>query len=335
MYNAEQTITKCLNSIILQTYTNFEVIIVDDGSTDGSYECSLKIINGDRRFKIIRQPNSGVSKARNRGIENCSGEFICFVDSDDWLEADALETLVNNSEDVDMVFSNFYYEYENNFSTIGIISQNRIKKDHIRSYPLGILVPETTEYYDGVTVSAMGAACGKLVRRSIITENHLSFNEKLPLGEDGLFHLQCFLHSNDIIILSKPTYHYLQLGTSAIHRYRPDVHENCNLEFYNSFLSEAGRIDDKFKDEYKELISYRCYLSLISLFVFNEYNNLSFLKKYKLLRQYLRNSSIYDIKGHIPKSIHFAKQVELLFLKHKVCSMLILLYYIRKKIKSK
>lgn len=334
MYNAEQTIVNCLNSIKSQSYKNFEVIIVDDGSTDNSYACCLETINEDNRFKIIRQPNYGVSKARNNGLDHSIGEFVSFVDSDDWLEPDALEVMVNNSDNVDMVFSNFYYDYGEAYKKVGTVSRNGIKKNEIKSFPLGLLVPEASLYYDHIIVSAMGAACGKLTRRALITENNISFNEKLQLGEDGLFHLQCFLASNDVIILSKPTYHYVQINSSANHRYRPDVHENCNSEFYRCFIQEAKKVEKRYQEEFKVLISYRCYLSLISLYIFHPSNKVSLRRKYLLLKHHLRSSKIYDITGAIPKSIHFAKRVEIYLLKHKACMLLILYYTLRKKIKS-
>ena len=86
VYNVENYIEKCLNSIVNQTYNNLEIIIIDDGSTDNSIAIAEKIAENDKRIRIISQVNQGVSSARNLGLDNASGEYILFIDSDDWLD---------------------------------------------------------------------------------------------------------------------------------------------------------------------------------------------------------------------------------------------------------
>ena len=128
MYNSEKSIERCLNSIKLQTYHNYEIIIIDDGSTDGSLlVCEkFKKINDKILFKIIKQKNKGPSAARNIGIENASGKYIIFVDCDDYLEEDFIEKLLNNHEEKVMVRSNYKVKKNNKILEIkhekGVVS---------------------------------------------------------------------------------------------------------------------------------------------------------------------------------------------------------------------
>ena len=110
VYNVEKYLRKCIDSIINQTYKNLEIILVDDGSPDKCGEICDEYAKKDNRVKVIHKKNAGVSSARNDGIDNATGEYIIFVDSDDWLEDNAIEIMVDklNEYDYDCVFCNFY-----------------------------------------------------------------------------------------------------------------------------------------------------------------------------------------------------------------------------------
>ena len=96
VYNAEKTLRRCLDSILRQTFSDYEVILVDDGSKDSSLDICKSYCAKDKRFSVLHQENSGVSKARNRGLDSAKGNYICFVDSDDTITSDYLEQ-VNNA----------------------------------------------------------------------------------------------------------------------------------------------------------------------------------------------------------------------------------------------
>ena len=113
VYNTAQYLDQCLESVLVQSYTDWECIVVDDGSTDNSGEICDKWGKRDSRFVILHQKNQGVSAARNKGLERCKGEYICFIDSDDWVEPTYLSHLydgMKNNEGVDMVVSGFIFE---------------------------------------------------------------------------------------------------------------------------------------------------------------------------------------------------------------------------------
>lgn len=108
VYNVEKYIRQCLESVINQTYKNIEIIVINDGTKDGSMKIVEEYLE-DKRIKIINKNNGGLSSARNKGIEEATGEYIYFLDSDDWIEKDTIEVLVKNSKDVDIIEANFFY----------------------------------------------------------------------------------------------------------------------------------------------------------------------------------------------------------------------------------
>ena len=126
VYNVENYIEKCLNSIVNQTYNNLEIIIIDDGSTDNSIAIAEKIAENDKRIRIISQVNQGVSSARNLGLDNASGEYILFIDSDDWLDLEtckiALDTMIKH--DADVVMWPYISEYPLN-SKVNLFFENK------------------------------------------------------------------------------------------------------------------------------------------------------------------------------------------------------------------
>ena len=113
VYGVEKYISQCLESVINQSYENIEIIVVNDGTKDNS----MKIVEEyllDERIKIINKENGGLASARNRGIEEATGEYIYFLDSDDWIEVNTIEVLVEESNNLDIIYSNFWYFDEKN-----------------------------------------------------------------------------------------------------------------------------------------------------------------------------------------------------------------------------
>lgn len=112
IYNTASYVKKCIQSIMDQTYEKIEVILIDDGSMDGSDMICRSFLKKDKRIKYIRQENSGVVRARMTGIDQASGEYLLFIDSDDWIDSDMIEHLVGNIEEADMVTAGVHYEVQ-------------------------------------------------------------------------------------------------------------------------------------------------------------------------------------------------------------------------------
>lgn len=333
VYNGEKTLKKCLDSILSQTYPDFEVILVNDGSTDNSLEVCEAYVKKDKRIRLFSQPNKGVSGARNLGIKESKGDYLTFVDCDDWIEPMMLSKMkgLMDLTNVDIVYMNFIYEYGQS-QCVGALYPSPLRKKDIPSYPLAILLPEASNYYDNVKQDhdIFGAACGKLIRKSLL-ENKIWFNEKLTVAEDCLFYLDCFVKSRDIYIDSSPVYHYVISQNSANHKMRNNIVQQGEC-FYKCYSEFSKKLRDTDVELFNNLVKYRCYNELITRGIDHMSNNNSFRNKYKELSICLQNP-IYSYTGKIPEFVNVFKRVEIFSLKHKLCMFLLLLNKIRTLLK--
>ena len=209
VYNVENYLRKCLDSIMAQTYKNIEIIVVNDGSTDTSGEICKEFSGMDHRIIYIEQENAGLSAARNTGLNNMSGDYVTFVDSDDWIEQDYIETLykkiveyqadisVGNyysyNEDEETYYFHIYGDsyYEKVYDNISIF-ENLYESQEMKSF-------------------ALISAWGKLYKAKLF--DYLRF-EKGKLGEDGYFNQKMYLSVNKVVYLNKGLYAYRQRSGS-------------------------------------------------------------------------------------------------------------------------
>lgn len=195
VYNAERYISKCIESIIEQAFKDFEIILIDDGSTDGSGLICDGYANKYSNIQAIHQSNSGVSSARNLGIAQSKGTYLTFVDADDYVGPDFLYRLTQGP-DFDFVYAN---------SCI-------IGKDHPciveEEYKAEIFDKQSFETHFCKIPLAKLAPWNKLYRRSIVEQHHIRFNEKLHYGEDTLFVLEFLNHCKSILLCGLVPYYY-------------------------------------------------------------------------------------------------------------------------------
>lgn len=194
-YNAEKYILRCLDSLSAQTLKDFEVIIVDDGSTDATPAMVDDYAAKDARFRVIHKPNGGVASARQAGLEAARGEFTIHTDSDDWVEAEMLEEMVAVAQNdrSDMVFCDFYFIHP------GPIVEYR-KQTPKSLEPLSLLGEMMFDLH--------GSLCNKLIRRSRLEENGIRFLEKMNIAEDQYMVLRVLAHGIPVSYIPKAFYHY-------------------------------------------------------------------------------------------------------------------------------
>lgn len=206
VYNTAQYLDQCLESVLEQNYTDWECIVVDDGSTDNSGEICDKWGDRDKRFVIIHQKNQGVSAARNHGLDRSKGEFICFIDSDDWVEPMYLSHLydgMKNNEEVDMVVSGFISEGD--------------KSEFIKPQKKQIIKLRPEETKDIMeNINFLYSPWGILNRASVIKDNLLCFPIDISFGEDTTFNYLYLRHVQGIIFIPEADYHYRMLQTNSL-----------------------------------------------------------------------------------------------------------------------
>lgn len=222
VYNSEEYIGRTLDSIINQDFNSFELIVIDDGSTDGSLEIiNKKLSKSTITHKIIHQENSGVSNARNRGIEESSGEYLVFVDSDDYITGNHLSELYNGGTDFSMV--QFIKKEGNKSSVSHQFSKRLMECEDFIKMELKMQMPFNFWQL--------------MYNASIIKDNGIRFNPDYIYGEDIEFALKALSFGKEIAISNEITYYYIQHEGSAIKTsdYRRfevvDIFENL-AEFY-------------------------------------------------------------------------------------------------------
>lgn len=190
VYNVEKYISKGIESVIKQTYKNLEIIVIDDGSIDDTYNIIKKIANRDRRIKVFQKRNGGVSSARNLGLKVANGKYVIFLDSDDWLEENAIEYLMNliiqYGNDNLVCCDRYWISYDDKRKGLKRIKpfiNTGIEKKSAKDVLLHI---GTGEYN-------LQSACYKLFDLNKIKRNNIYFNESIYYGEDGLFGVSIIL----------------------------------------------------------------------------------------------------------------------------------------------
>lgn len=200
VYNVEKYLNRCIESIVNQTYKNLEIILVDDGSTDSSQMICDEWAEKDKRIKVIHKKNGGLSSARNAGLKVLTGKYVCFIDSDDYIEINALELMLKSiiSDDYDVCICNTNL-VDNDYN---IISKENYKSsiisgdDIIKSFLTG-------KVFESIS------ACDKLYKVSVIKNNDITFNEKEKWGEDFPFNYLYFQHVKKLISIDDRLYNYL------------------------------------------------------------------------------------------------------------------------------
>lgn len=221
VFNAENTIAQAIQSVINQTYTLWELILVDDGSKDNSLNICREYADKDNRIKYVSIPNSGVSIARNKGLEFAKGEWICFIDSDDYIENNTIELCQEYFSDFDVIA----YGIETFPEKTKMVAS---KKEIYCSF-----FDTKKSFYDLYNIGFYNSPCNKIYKRSIIKKG---FNPNYSLGEDLLFNLDVLRECNSICVLPFCLYNYRQSNNSSLTRQINSGSLKLQMELKNAII---------------------------------------------------------------------------------------------------
>lgn len=233
VYNAEKYLRECVESVLGQTLSDIELILVDDGSTDGSPALCDRYAVQDHRVKVIHKPNGRAASARNAGLRAASGEYVAFVDADDWISPDMYEKMLQTNADVTLCdYVRFQGEKQFPF-THPNIAAGFYNKAQIREKIYPHLVMDGIEY--PITISN----CVLLIEREIIAKNHLLYREDIRISEDAPFGSEVLYCADSFAYLKgERLYHYRMTEGSASRTYQPwwwDSSLKINEETENFF----------------------------------------------------------------------------------------------------
>lgn len=243
IYNVEKFIRTNIESLISQTYSNIEIILIDDGSQDKSGQICDEYVEKDERIKVIHQTNKGVSNARNMGLKIAKGKYILFVDGDDYVSNDYVEYFYNLISNTNCSIGMDYSFYDISSS----IQSQEIKTEIISSDRALIDI-----YIDKINV----AVWNKIYRLEFLKENRILFNDKIWYGEGMLFNIECLANTNEIVIGNKKVYYQVYNKNSAMRKFNIDS-RYCGIESINM---QRKLLNNK-PQNVKDAIDYhlRCY----------------------------------------------------------------------------
>lgn len=247
VYNKESTIYRCLKSVKMQSYSEFEVFVIDDGSIDASALLCDNFAVDDQRFNILHIENGGVSNARNVGLDMSTGEYICFLDADDYLHPDFLIDLITaleNHPTSEIAIASFFRVCQGEYKEERLISK-LFEKDSINVF---------YEYEYGKD-NVLRHVWGAVFRKSIIERQHIRFNMEIYVGEDSLFMAEMIVQNPKIVIVNRSLYYYVIEGESASH--------GCIDEKKATAIDAWDRIIELYSQQSlsSKKIIYGCYLS--------------------------------------------------------------------------
>lgn len=312
VYNAKENIDMCVQSLINQEYRNIEIILVDDGSSDNSLEICNKYALQDYRVKVYSKTNGGVSSARNYGIDVANGDYICFVDSDDYVEKDYCSKLLN-------------YVYDDvNMVVLGLRKSTQSIDEHIKhrlSRGFYTYKEISKIIIDDGTLSGFTfhSSCSILFNLTIIKNNNIKFDERIKYNEDGLF--------NTIYFFSLSTGKIYVDYSDAVYVYRVNntsSSNNINIDRYKSDMFLIDKILANICDENVEeqLLKRRATIALDIIMIYKQNNVLSFNN---LKNMVYDKNVISGFKSIDNNKLNFKKRTLLILLRFKFIKTIILL----------
>lgn len=217
IYNVKSYLNSCLESIRIQTYTNYECIMVDDGSTDGSSSIADDYAKRDNRFRVIHQKNAGVGSARNKGLDVAKGDYVTFIDSDDRVLPHYFEAMVEAIKEFDILVCGFTMCSEHNNEQIGSVQG----------------IGETANMATALKEGLLNSCWGKLYRKEIVSKHR--FLQDIFWGEDTAFFLSCLCETHNLVFIKKYDYMYRHSMNGLANRF--DINKPLYLMTYYRQLS--------------------------------------------------------------------------------------------------
>lgn len=296
-YNVENYIGECIESILCQNYPYLEIVIVNDGSTDNTEEVCRNYEKSDSRIVVINQVNKGVSAARNMGMQKCHGEWIMFVDADDWIDHDTIKYSIKIMETnkTDMIAFPLV-DTGKQQGLNGTIKEFNVT-DH-RSEMLGYCIVSPQEWpnlfsEEMVTNMNLNGPVAKFYKTEIIKKNNLSFNEKLSIAEDQDFNLQYVSNIQSITYINNPIYHVRIRRNSASRTFDGilEKHRNANIELCNRIESLGVR---QFIIDYWQAHLIEELMIITRILNDNKYPFFNFMNEIREIKKFIKNNYIRE-----------------------------------------
>jgi glycosyltransferase involved in cell wall biosynthesis len=323
VYNVEKYITKSIQSVLNQTYKDFELLVIIDGSPDNSKEIAETF--NDTRITIFEKQNGGLSDARNYGLERAKGEFIYFLDSDDWIEPNLLEDTISvfEKKDIDFVIFGYFLDEED-------LEGNVISTKEVSTRDIQFVKNNGDLDLDVNTMNILGYAWNKLYRVSFLKVNNIIFDKGVSLVEDILFNSKVYKESNTLTFIDKRLYHYINRPSESLIK---TFHKN-SFELYleksksiESFLNAWNVANERKNRILSSVIVSGIRYCVNNLFAFK--NSLTEAQKIEYIKMMLHNKETQKFINYYDAVSSFDKLYKKL-ISNKAVFLLYLLCKIKK-----
>ena len=315
VYNLEKYIGQCIQSLLEQSYSDFEMLLIDDGSNDCSGEICDNFAEKDNRIKVFHQNNAGVSVARNIGLENAIGKWIAFIDGDDYVDSNYLESLIEKAEETqaDICIGDYWVDFENQEPRYSSFILNK-QEEWFNKRELIENCVNGNKAKDNVT--AIGVPWGRLYLRSFISDNKLTFIPGLKRNQDMVFNLYAFSTTTKVSYNRNAGYHYRIWDESAVKRYSP-----CHVETGLKILKEVYSFGKNVcQEDYFEEV-YACklrdmYYECLNLSIYHKDNKDGFMKKYNTFK-YITETLYDEIIKYADIGANRKQKIQICFIRKK------------------
>lgn len=277
-YNAERYLHDTVDSILKQKVTNWELLLIDDGSVDNTPAICDDYASKDHRIRSIHQKNGGVGRARNHGLDEARGEWVLFIDADDWFTDDAFEIYreaIANSFADRLIFNRYNYKEGKISAPVQLSPQRLVRKGEEKKY---FLIDMLFPYYDrmknGVVTGGIRGVNCSLYRKSLIDKYHIRFEEDVKIAEDAMFNYDVMCHAHEVEMQNKMVGYYRINETSVMHRFTPDIDDinNKTIQGFNKRLSFLLESDYEFRIAWTGLVA-ECVFRALKLKYLNSSND--------------------------------------------------------------
>ena len=286
IYKVEEYLPQCIESVLTQTFSDFELILVDDGSPDGCPEICDNYSKMDARIKVIHKKNGGLASARRAGIKIAQGEYVYNLDADDLIEQDTLECAYKIIQETGSEIVAFSYQWVKNGKTVNIttncLPEGYYGKDDIRKHIFPKLLMDRNMNHVSYYLA------GKVIKRSFITPYQLNVDESISLGEDLCCVFPCYLNANSIYISNRENYLYTARDNSMSKEFNTK-----QILLIENVIKELSKHDvSMVQDIEEQLCRYSCFMCFAILALAAEGNHFKYID---------------DLKNKIENSIHREK----------------------------
>lgn len=315
VYKAENYIHRCIDSILSQSHTDFELLLIDDGSPDNCGAICDEYAAKDSRVRVFHKANGGVSTARNYGVEKSLGQWITFVDSDDYVHPDFLSSLYSR-HDADFIVGSSQVVGSDEVWR-GVLDDTYYDKEALRDSVVSLCMSINFQ-----------TPWGKLFRADIIRDNNIIFNEKIHLGEDSLFVLSYLLYTNTVQTCSRPYYFYERGNVSGLSQnFYPIEHYFYAMEAFDEVFNRLEKVYGiSLKQVNREYLLLYCSKQIY--YIYHCKQNIFY--KRKCLKQMCENIHLRFLFSDTTTACRKKTRLFQFFMRSRLCYLALIYIYILK-----